>query len=350
MALKGNSRVKMIKTDQILRGALDAFRETTGLPAKVIAKEVHLPAGYADAEIRLGDGKPMIAEIKKTLRPATLGAALANLKRFNRQGILITEYITPQVGEKLKEMEIPFLDVAGNAFFKTPTTLVYVTGRKRPTEFITPGRNRAFRAAGLKVIFTLLALKGQLKGTTREIAHNSGVANGTVGNIIKDLEQLGLLYRSKAKGIVLENRDKLIDSWVEAYPRELRPQLKAQRFQIVHPDWWKEFTYDRWQKEQMCLGGEPAAALLTKYLYPEKITVYGRPDFRKLARVVEQPVRDERGNFELLEPFWNFETETLHEVHRLCPPLLIYADLVIAGDARHLDAANIIRERYLHES
>lgn len=329
---------------------MDAFRELTGLPAKINAEEVPLPAGYADAEICLGDSEPLIAEIKKTLRPATLGAALANLKRFNRPGILITEYMTPQLGEKLKEMEIPFLDVAGNAFLRTPTTLIYVTGRKRPKELTAPGQNRAFRAAGLKVIFTLLVLKGQLKVTTREIAYNAGVANGTVGNILKDLEQLGLIYRSKAKGIVLENRDKLIDNWVEAYPRELRPQLKAQRFQILRPDWWKEFTYDRWQKNHMWLGGEPAAALLTKYLYPEKITVYGRPDFRKLAQVVVQPVRDERGNFELLEPFWNFETETLNEVHRLCPPLLIYADLVITGDARHLDAANIIREKYLHGS
>jgi len=97
----------------------------------------------------------------------------------------------------------------------------------------------------------------------------------------------------------------------------------------------------------MWLGGEPAAAVLTKFLYPEKITVYGRPDFKKLARVVEQPVRDNKGNFELLEPFWNFETEELDEVHRICPPLLVYADLMATGDARNVEVANIIREQYL---
>jgi hypothetical protein len=275
---------------------------------------------------------------------------LAQLKRFKRPGILITEYMTPQMAETLKEMNIPFLDVAGNAYLKTPNTFVFITGRNRPKELTNQKQNRAFRAAGLKVIFTLVTLKNQLKAPTREIAYNAGVANGTVGNVLKDLEQLGFLYRNKTKGIVLENRDKLIDNWAEAYPRELRPQLKAQRFQILHPDWWKAFTYDRWQKNQMWLGGEPAAALLTKYLYPEKITVYGRPDFKKLAQVVQQPVRDEHGNFELLEPFWNFETEMLDEVHRVCPPLLVYADLVATGEARHLDAANIIREKYLHGS
>lgn len=340
----------MLHIKQILIDALDAFTATTGIPANIIELEKAMPAGYVDAEIRLGDAPPLIAEIKKTLRPANLGAALANLKRFNRPGILITEYMTPQMAEKLKEMKIPFLDVASNAYLKTPSTFVYITGRKRPKELITQGKNRAFRTVGLKVIFTLLTLKDQLKAPTREIAYNAGVANGTVGNILKDLEQLGFLYRSKAKGLVLENRAKLIDSWVEAYPRELRPQLKAQRFQILHPDWWKEFTYDRWQKNKMWLGGEPAAALLTHYIYPEKITVYGRPDFKKLAQVLQQPMRDEHGNFELLEPFWNFETEKLDEVHRICPPLLVYADLVATGDVRQLDVANMIREKFLYES
>jgi len=63
---------------------------------------------------------------------------------------------------------------------------------------------------------------------------------------------------------------------------------------------------------------------------------------------VGQPMRDNHDNFELLEPFWKFETEELGEVHRLCPPLLVYADLVATGDARNIDAANIIRKKYLH--
>ena len=96
-------------------------------------------------------------------------------------------------------------------------------------------------------------------------------------------------------------------------------------------------------------GGEPAAAVLTKYLYPEKITVYGSPDFKKLVQVVGQPMRDGRGNFELLEPFWNFETEELDKVHRLCPPLLIYADLLATGDARNIEVANMIREQHLRD-
>jgi len=346
---------EVIKTDmnpenKTLTNALAAFEKTTGYPAEVLAEDIRLPDGYADAEIRICDAAPVLAEIKKTLRPATLGAALAQLKRFNRPGILITDHMTTPMAEKLKEIDVPFLDAAGNVYLKTPDKFIYVTGRKRPDDLNQNGNNRAFRAAGLKVIFTLLTKQGQLEATTREIAHNAGVANGTVGNILKDLEQLGFVYRSKKRGLVLQNKNRLVDNWAEAYPRELRPQLNAQHFQILHPDWWKEFTYDRWQKNQMWLAGEPAATLLTKYLYPENTIVYGRPDFKNLARVRGQPMRDEPGNFELLEPFWNFETEVLDDVHRICPPLLIYADLVAVGDARHIDVANIIREKYLDES
>ncbi len=337
----------MKPANQILQNAIAAFRKTTGLYAEVVAEDVRLPVGYADAEINLYDAPTLLAEVKKTIRPATLNAALTNLKRFNRPGILITEYVTTQVAEKLKELDVPFLDVAGNVYLKTPNTFIYVTGRKRPEEITKQGYNRAFRAAGLKVIFALLAMPNMLKAPTRQIADYAGVANGTVGNVIKDLEQEGFLYRSKTKGLVLENKERLIDNWVEAYPRELRPQLKAQRFQILQANWWKEFTYDHWQKNQMWLGGEPAAEVLTRYLRAEKITVYGRPEFTRLAKIIVQPVRDANGNFELLEPFWKFEPEELDEAHRLCPPLLIYADLMSTGDARNIEAANMIREQYL---
>jgi hypothetical protein len=191
-----------------------------------------------------------------------------------------------------------------------------------------------------------LCLPDLIKAPYREIAEKAGVALGTVTNSVKDLEQLGYLYRSKKQGLVLENYQKLVDQWIEAYPHELRPRLKPQRFNVLNPDWWKEYDYDRWEKNNMWLGGEPAAALLTKYLYPEQVTVYGTPNFNKLARLIH-PARDDRGKFELLEPFWHFDFEPVNREHRLCPPLLVYADLVATGEARHIDAADIIRERYL---
>ena len=88
------------------------------------------------------------------------------------------------------------------------------------------------------MIFALLCLPDLIKAPYREIAMKAGVALGTVTNVMKDLKQFNYLYRSNKQGLVLTNQQKLIDQWVEAYPRELRPLLKPQRFRVEFPDWW----------------------------------------------------------------------------------------------------------------
>lgn len=334
-----------ILQNQLLNEALIAYEDVTATAATVIQTQLNVDGEQADAEIQLGDMAPLIAEVKATIRPATLWNTVAQLDRFHRPVILVTRYVTPQLAKKLKEKDIPFIDTAGNAYLHDANTFIYVTGRKlitRPQEKTV----RAFRAKGLKVIFALLCQPDLVNAPYREIADKAGVALGTITNIVKDLEQLGYLYRSKEKGLVLENKQKLIQQWVEAYPQGLRPQLKPQRFKVIQTDWWKELDHKQWKKLNIWLGGEAAAAVITRYLYPEFVTVYGRPEFKKFAQIIH-PAKDELGNFELLEPFWNFEIKQTNTEQRLCPPLLIYADLMATGDARQLDAAEIIREKYL---
>ena len=43
----------MAYENQILNNAIAAFKNTTNLPADVLAEEICLPAGIADADIRL---------------------------------------------------------------------------------------------------------------------------------------------------------------------------------------------------------------------------------------------------------------------------------------------------------
>jgi len=336
--------------NQLLNEALTAYQHVTGTAATVIHTQPMVDGEQADAEIQLGDMPPLLAEVKATVRPATMLNIVAQLGRFQRPVILVTRYVTPQLAEKLKQQDIPFIDTAGNTYVRRANTFIYVTGRKPETKE-QERTVRAFRAKGLRVIFALLCRPALVNAPYREIAQKAGVALGTVTNIIKDMEHLGYMYRSKTKGLVLENKNKLIEQWVEAYPQELRPRLKPQRYQVTQTDWWKKLKQEQWQQLNIWLGGEAAAALLTRYLHPEVATVYGKPDFAKFARII-QPAKDEHGNLELLEPFWNFEPEQMVKDNadtgqRLCPPLLVYADLMATGDARHLDAADIIRKQYL---
>lgn len=340
--LAATAAVKTAEKDLLMK-ALEAFEETTATTATMLKADLDGHPGQPDAEVRLGAGKRLLVEVKRTLTPANLGQALGQLKRFERPGLLITGYITPPMAERLKALDVPFLDTVGNAYLRQPGTFIYVTGRKPVTPLPAERPIRAFRATGLKIIFALLCLPELAAAPYREIAHKAGVALGTVGWVIKDLERLGYLRHTKSKARRVEDRLGLVEAWVAAYAHELRPRLKPRRFKVTNAEWWKTedlTAFDVW------LGGEPAAARLTKYLRPEIITIYGDAHFPALARKIH-PVKDAQGNLELLQKFWHFEVSRYDKRYPLVPPLLVYADLVATADARNLETAEMIRERFL---
>jgi hypothetical protein len=328
---------------EILVQALEAFAETTATAATVVKTKVRLPQGVADAEIRLADGKKWLVEVKRNMTPATIGPAIAQLGRFNRPGILVTRYMTPPMAERLKELGVQFMDTAGNAYVHTPKLLIYITGRKPAVPTTHEKRVRALRPTGLKVIFALLCRPELINAPYRDIAKAAGVALGTVGWVFYDLRRLGYIRETKAQGRVYEDRIGLLDKWVDVYARELRPMLKPRRFRVTDVDWWRK---ENLATVDMYLGGEPAAAVLTKHLRPELVTVYGDTHFATLARKVKA-VKDEYGNLEVLQMFWKFEAPRLDKHYPLVPPLLIYADLVATADARNIETAQIIRKRFL---
>jgi hypothetical protein len=291
-----------------------------------------------------------LIEVHPGLTHLTLGPLVARVRELGVPFLVVARHVSPPLAERLREKGIQFIDCAGNAWLhsENPFLHVWVTGRKpkRPLKKERPVK--AFREAGLRVIFPLLCLPDAINAPYRQLAEWAGASLGTVANTMDDLKQLGLI-RETGSGRVLEQPDELQRRWVEAYPEQLRPTLNPQRFQVRYTNWWQEFDRHRYAKHQLWLGGEAAAAVLTKYLHPEIITVYGRPDFDKLARELK-PARSDDGNLELLEPFWNFDVPDFDaecETYRFCPPLLIYADLVATGEARQLDAAAIVKEKYL---
>jgi hypothetical protein len=91
-------------------------------------------------------------------------------------------------------------------------------------------------------------------------------------------------------------------------------------------------------------GGEIAAAKLTWHLKPEGYTIYSDHLPGKLIYKFKFQ-KDPKGNVEFLTPFWTFGWELAE--NGLVPPLLIYADLMATGDARAIEAAEIIYDNYL---
>jgi hypothetical protein len=308
-----------------------------GLNMEIVQLEPQLGAARADALIRVRYGDQEVlyaAEVKRELRPATLGPVTQQLARLGRSALLVTNYVTPPLADALKERGVAFLDEAGNAYLSHPPLLVWVKGQ-RPKEKLN-GANpttRTFNPGGLQAIFPLLCHLEWADRPYREIAQLAGVAHGTVGWVLAELPKLGFMAKVGGKRLLLQP-ERLLQQWVEAYARTLRPRLLLSRFHTDQLDWHK--TLDP-GKYGYVLGGEPAAARLTQHLRPGTMTLYGakvEPRF-----LLDQRLRpDPQGEVEILRRFWKFDNDD----PLLTPLPLIYADLLAIGDARCLETAKVI--------
>lgn len=198
-------------------------------------------------------------------------------------------------------------------------------------------RGRAFAPTGLKVLLTLLCHPELIDRPYRDIAAVAGVAHGTVGWIIPELEVLGFIGKIKGKRRLL-NPGTLLGQWADAYLRVLRHRLRLGVYYAPTLDWWKTVQP---RKYGLTLGGEAAAARITDYLRPATVTLYGakaEPRF-----LVDYQLRPKGVcEVEILRRFWNFDEDA-----ELAPLPIIYADLVRAGDARCLETAELIREEFI---
>ncbi|MGH8191776.1 MAG: type IV toxin-antitoxin system AbiEi family antitoxin [Rhodanobacteraceae bacterium] len=318
----------------LLAAALTATR-AHGLDWKALDHEPRVRDGdRPDARLRLHRGGQEFVyhvEIKRQLRPALLGVVLAQLRRLPDPAMLVTDYVTPPLAERLRDEGVQFIDAAGNAYLDKPPVLIWVKGQ-RPPDMPKAGdmRGRAFQATGLQVLFALLCKPELVDRPYREIAALAGVAHGTVGWVMPELPRLGFAGTLKGKRRLL-NGPKLLQQWVEAYARTLRPKLVLERWRADSLDWTAKADPARYG---LLLAGEPAARRLTRHLRPGTATFYGAKANRQL--LIDQRLRpDPDGNVEILRRFWAFDGETTGQV----PDLLVYADLLAIGDARCLEAA-----------
>jgi hypothetical protein len=300
-------------------------------------------AGDRRPDVQIGlrvGGKDLryVAGVKRGLRPATLGAIIHQLRALGGDPLLVTDHVTPPLADALRAEGVEFIDAAGNAFLNRPPLFVFVKGQRPAGGVPAPEGGRAFKATGLQVLFALLAKPELVAHPYREIAAAAGVAHGTVGWVMAELPGLGDLADVGGRRRLL-NGERLLGQWTEAYARTLRPRLLLGRFRGDI-----EGMYARtapWV-EDVLLGGEVAAARLTRHLRPGTATLYARAvDPRVVLKLGLRA--DAGGNIDFRRRFWNFPGEEA----RLVPTLLVYADLLAIGDARCLETAQLLRDGIL---
>ena len=324
------------------QAAMSATGRGFGLQGEVLEWQAQAEGhGRTSARIQLRLGawqQDFFAEMKIGLRPQTLSLVQQQLATHGEKALLIADHVTPPMAEWLRAHDIRFIDAAGNAYLHNPPLYVWVKG-ERPIAQVAAARggSRAFTPSGLQVILALLCRPGAAENTYRHLATLAGVAHGTVGWVMPELQALGFISTISGKRRLL-NVEVLLDRWAEAYLRTLRPRLLLGHYWTDDLADWKDAQIGKYH---VTLGGEAAAARLTGQLRPGRITLYAsRTDPR--LQVDFRLRKAEPGNIEVLRKFWAIDPDA-----EIAPLPVVYADLIGTGDARCFEAARMIKEQFL---
>jgi len=183
--------------------ALDILERATGIKGDIAAVEPKGIKGYQpDALLDFHvDGKKhrFAVEVKNRVdRVATLGQIRAQLDQFDQPGLLFAPYITTRIAKECRQLNIAFLDNAGNAYVHAPNLHIYITGeRPEDLQIAKKGTQGAGTATALRVVFALLCQPDLLHAPYREIVETANVALGAIGWVFHDLETR--LYRWQTK-------------------------------------------------------------------------------------------------------------------------------------------------------
>jgi hypothetical protein len=141
----------------VLDRAVDAVRETAGLTARIVPRRTTTESGDAVLEIRTPDRQTyrFIAEIKAVDRFQTPGQVKTQSTGLDEPPLLVAPYISRETANRCRELQLAFIDTAGNAYLERPGLFVWVVGQQRPTE-LKQIRFRALNPAGLQITFALL--------------------------------------------------------------------------------------------------------------------------------------------------------------------------------------------------
>jgi hypothetical protein len=324
---------KNVTGKDLLALAADKLKQITGIACTIKPGDTTV-----DAYLALGfPGRPkteFAVEIKQN--PAMVVAH--QIAAMPNPRILVTNYVNPKLAERLKNLDVQYMDCAGNAYIDARDIFIYIKGNK-PEKKENIQQARLFKPGGLQVVFALLCNPDLIKAPYRELAAKAGVALGTVAWVMKDMQNQRYIIDTGDKTFRLVKQEDLLRLWLIGYEQALRPRQIVNRFHAEKHDWWMNAN-----PEQTLWGGEVAAYKMTGYLKPETVTLYATKLPDKL--IFENRLRpDPNGEIELVEPFWNFEYPEKKE--NLAPPLCVYADLMIRPDGRTTETAKMIYEKYI---
>jgi len=324
-----------------------AILEGLGIQARVARRA---PPGAAHAEpdawLRLegpwGHGH-WAGEVKTRLERGTAGPVIERMKRMRDvvpHALLLTEYVTPPLGDELRKQGIEFVDAAGNAFLAGDGLYVWVTG-KPPRR--ARGARRGLHAAGIKLVFVLLQQRRR-RWNLRELARDAGIGLGGVAGILTALQERNWIRRVRDE-VELQDPEAMLKRWDEGFADALRPKLvlaRCRRRPGTEIEALPALIEDT--GVGAILGGELGAGVLTRYLRPQTATLHVLDAdldnvMRKLALLP-----DPAGDVQILATFG--ATNGARQ-NGIADPLLVRAELLLHPDDRLREVAEILRAQHI---
>jgi len=318
---------------EIIHLALENLKRTTSFTA--VWEETKLLDGVLKFNIN-DKKKTFNIEIKKEVRPYQVQAIQQQFQDI-ANFMLLAERIYPKVKNELQTFGVPYIEANGNIFIKAHDFFILIDTQK-PIQLTKQDSNRAFTKTGLKVVFQILINSDLINKTYREIADAANVGLGTIPKVIQGLLETGFLLKINPKEYLLNNKEELLNRWINTYNTALKPKLKKGNFRLKQD--WKNVKFNH----ATVWGGEAAADLLTNHLRPEKFLIYTNENLTDLIKNYGL-IPDKKGEVEILERFWHNETKK-----PIAPALLIYADLVLQGGKRNLETAQMIYDEHIQSN
>lgn len=297
-------------------------------------------------------------EIKRSLSLPRLEHLLLQRQHYRdshkapARPLLLADYLPPRLAERLVEVGVNFVDEAGNVYINSPGKLYIRIQGARPKRLREAKFGRLSQSSGLQVLFILLADPQASSMSYRELAKASSVALGSVAQVLQELKEKGFFQQKGRNEWILTRRRELFDFWLGRYGDVLRPKLFVGRFQSPEPD--LDETLARWRKKAdaarigWALTGGFAADLLTRHFRGDQLALFVSEWPAELARSLKW-LPSSHGPVTVLRqfsPLVVFPSKEPSEVP-VAHPLLVYAELVLQGRERELEAAKLMYDRYL---
>ncbi len=269
----------------------------------------------------------------------------ADLRAHRNSLFLLAPYVNPRSAAMLRELGVPFLDAAGNAFITFEGVYIDIQGRKSLPDKTMPGRRTSPRVTSTapltlftpkrsQVIFALLTWPELAQASIRSLAHHSGTSVGLAQSTVNALKEAELFPRPEGT----PSQSPLRELWLASYPSGLGKTLALGSFRgAVHGGGW--------DPARTHIGGESAVPTLLSD--PETLTLYTDEEPRALARQGRWTARPgEEPNIFIRRKFWR-DPENKGQggdsPANTVPPLLIEADLIASQDPRQLEAARLLK-------